>query len=120
MKNIYQIERGLNKVSAGWVNLIYSTGQVILPVLFGFLLGIKSLMSQLIFGLEEPAEKGGQDTLVYRCLSPLAFTLAVNLSIPTKIVVSQSHQGMYVKIPNHNPLIIKSNTIPTPLLSRLE
>ena len=42
MKNVYHLERGLNKLSDGRVNPTYSTGQVILPVLFGFLLRIKS------------------------------------------------------------------------------
>ena len=42
MKNVYHIERGLNKLSDGRVNPTYSTGLVILPVLFGFLLRIKS------------------------------------------------------------------------------
>jgi len=42
MKNVYHIERGLNKLSDGRVNPTYSTGQVILPVLIGFLLRIKS------------------------------------------------------------------------------
>src|SRR6202158_2025054 len=42
MKNVYQIDRGLNKLSDGRVNTTYSTGQVILPVLFGFLLRVKS------------------------------------------------------------------------------
>ena len=42
MKNVYHIEHGLNKLSDGRVNPTYSTGQVILPVLFGFLLRIKS------------------------------------------------------------------------------
>jgi hypothetical protein len=42
MKNVYHIERGLNKLSDGRVNPTYSTGQVILPVLFGFLFRIKS------------------------------------------------------------------------------
>ena len=42
MKNVYHLERGLNKLSDGRVNPIFSTGQVILPVLFGFLLRIKS------------------------------------------------------------------------------
>ena len=36
------LERGLNKLSDGRVNPTYSTGQVIMPVLFGFLLRIKS------------------------------------------------------------------------------
>ena len=43
MKNVYHIERGLNKLSDGRVNPTYSTGEVILPVLLGFLLRIKSL-----------------------------------------------------------------------------
>lgn len=42
MKAVYHLERGLNKLSYGRVNPTYSTGQVILPVLFGFLLWIKS------------------------------------------------------------------------------
>jgi len=42
MKNVYHVDRGLNKLSDGRVNPTYSTGQVILPVLFGFLLRIKS------------------------------------------------------------------------------
>lgn len=42
IKNVYQIERGLNKLSDGRVNPTYSTGQVVLSVLFGFLLRIKS------------------------------------------------------------------------------
>ena len=42
MKNVYHLERGLNKLSDGRVNPTYSTGQVILPVLFGFLLRIES------------------------------------------------------------------------------
>jgi len=44
MKNVYHVDRGLNKLSDGRVNPTYSTGQVISPpVLFGFLLRIKSL-----------------------------------------------------------------------------
>ena len=42
MKNVYHVDRGVNKLSDGRVNPTYSTGQVILPVLFGFLLRIKS------------------------------------------------------------------------------
>jgi predicted transposase YbfD/YdcC len=42
MKNVYHIEHGLNRLSDGRVNPTYSTGQVILPVLLGFLLRIKS------------------------------------------------------------------------------
>ena len=42
MKNVYHLEHGLNKMYDGRVNPTYSTGQVILPVLFGFLLRIKS------------------------------------------------------------------------------
>jgi len=42
MKNVYHLERGLNKLSDGRVNPTYSTGQVIRPVLFVFLLRIKS------------------------------------------------------------------------------
>ena len=42
MKNVYHVDHGLNKLSDGRVNPTFSTGQVILPVLFGFLLRIKS------------------------------------------------------------------------------
>ena len=42
MKNVYHLDRDLNKLSDGRVNPTYSTNQVILPVLFGFLLRIKS------------------------------------------------------------------------------
>ncbi len=48
MKNVYQIERGLNKLIDGRVNPTYSAGQVVLPVPFGFLLRIKSLKSIVI------------------------------------------------------------------------
>ncbi|TGE31020.1 hypothetical protein [Desulfosporosinus sp. Sb-LF] len=42
MRNVYHVDRRLNKLSDGRVNPTYRTGQVILPVLFGFLLRIKS------------------------------------------------------------------------------
>ena len=42
MKNVYHLDRGLNKLSDGRVNPTYSTGKVVMPVLFGFLLRIKS------------------------------------------------------------------------------
>ena len=42
LKNVYHVDRGLSELSDGRVNPTYSTGQVILPVLFGFLLRIKS------------------------------------------------------------------------------
>ena len=42
MKKVCHVDRGLNKLSDGKVNPTYSTGQVILPVLFGFLLRIRS------------------------------------------------------------------------------
>ena len=49
MKNVYHVDRGLNKLSDGRVNPTYSTGQAIIPMLFafcfllfGFLLRIKS------------------------------------------------------------------------------
>ncbi|SPF49351.1 conserved hypothetical protein [Candidatus Desulfosporosinus infrequens] len=42
MKNVYHFERGLNKLSDGRTNPTYTTGQVILPVPFGFLIRIKS------------------------------------------------------------------------------
>ena len=42
MKNVYHIEIGLYKLSDGGFKTTYSTGQVIVPVLLGFLLRIKS------------------------------------------------------------------------------
>ena len=42
MKNVYHVERGLSKLSDQRVNPTYSTAQVILPVLLGFLLRIRS------------------------------------------------------------------------------
>ncbi len=37
MKEVYKIERGISKLRDKRRNPIYSTGQVILPVLFGFM-----------------------------------------------------------------------------------
>lgn len=45
MQNVYHLERSLIKLSEGRVNPTYSTGLVVLPVLFGFLLRIKALMN---------------------------------------------------------------------------
>ena len=42
MKNVYHLDRGLNKLSDGRVNPTYSTNQVIQPAFFGFLLRMKS------------------------------------------------------------------------------
>jgi len=42
MKNVYHVERGLNKLFDKRVNPTYSTAQNILPVLFGFLFRVKS------------------------------------------------------------------------------
>ena len=42
LKNVYHIERGLNKLSDGRTNPTYCTGKVVMPVLFGFLLRVKS------------------------------------------------------------------------------
>jgi len=42
MKNVYHLDRGLNKLSDGRTNPTYSTNQVIQPVLFGFLMRVKS------------------------------------------------------------------------------
>jgi hypothetical protein len=42
MKNVYHLDRGLNKLSDGRTNPTYSTGQVIMPVFFGFLIRIRS------------------------------------------------------------------------------
>jgi hypothetical protein len=43
VKNVYHIERGLNKLTDGRVKPTYKTGQIILPLLFGFLLRIRSM-----------------------------------------------------------------------------
>ena len=42
MKNIYHIDNKVNKLTDARVQPTYTTGQVIVPVLFGFLLRIKS------------------------------------------------------------------------------
>lgn len=42
-KDVHHIERGLNKLTDGRVNPAYSTAQVIAPLLFGFLLRVKSM-----------------------------------------------------------------------------
>lgn len=43
IKSVYRIERGLNKLTDDRVNPTYKTSQVILPLLIGFLLRIKSM-----------------------------------------------------------------------------
>ena len=52
MKNVYHIDRGINKLKDGRVNPKYKTRQVILPLLLGFLLRIES-MNELKFMLQE-------------------------------------------------------------------
>lgn len=52
MKNVYHIDQGINKLKDGGVNPKYKTRQVILPLLLGFLLRIKS-MNELKFMLWE-------------------------------------------------------------------
>ena len=42
MKSFYNTEHGLNKLEDGRVNPIYTTAQVVTPVLLGFLLRVKS------------------------------------------------------------------------------
>lgn len=42
MKNVYHIERGLNKLTDGRINPTYNTAKVVTIVLLGFLLRIKS------------------------------------------------------------------------------
>lgn len=42
MKNVYNIESGLNKLTDGRINPTYDTAQVVTLVLFGFILRIKS------------------------------------------------------------------------------
>jgi len=46
MKNVYQVVCGWNKLYEVRINPIYSIGQVILTLLFGFLLRIKSFSEQ--------------------------------------------------------------------------
>jgi hypothetical protein len=43
MKNIYHIEHGISKLSDGRKNPKYKTSQVIIPLLLGFMLQIKSM-----------------------------------------------------------------------------
>ena len=43
IKNVYEIEEKINRLTDGRINPSYNTGQVMLPVLFGFLLKIQSL-----------------------------------------------------------------------------
>jgi hypothetical protein len=52
MKNVYHIDQGINKLKDSRVSPKYKTGQVILPLLLGFLLRIRS-MNELKFMLEE-------------------------------------------------------------------
>ena len=52
MKNVYHIDRGINKLKDKRVNPKYKTAQVILPLLLGFMLRIKS-MNELKFMLYE-------------------------------------------------------------------
>jgi hypothetical protein len=47
MKNVYHIENDFHKFSDGRVDPTFKTAQVILPVLFAFLLGIKSFLDNL-------------------------------------------------------------------------
>ncbi len=49
MKEVYSIERGITKLSDGRVYPKYKTSQVILPVLLGFMLRIKSIRVGLIW-----------------------------------------------------------------------
>ena len=52
MKNVYHIDKGISKLKDGRVNPKYKTGQVILPLLLGFMLRIES-MNELKFMLKE-------------------------------------------------------------------
>jgi hypothetical protein len=52
MKNVYHIDQGINKLKDGRVNPKYKTKQVILPLLLGLLLRIKS-MNELKFMFSE-------------------------------------------------------------------
>jgi hypothetical protein len=50
MKNVYHIDQRINKLKDGRVNPKYKTRRVVLPLLLGFLLRIKS-MNELKFML---------------------------------------------------------------------
>ena len=52
MKNVYHIDRFINKLKDGRVNPKYKTGQVIMPLILGLLFRIKS-MNELKFMLYE-------------------------------------------------------------------
>ena len=43
IKKVYNIDKQINTLTDGRINPSYKTGQVMLPVLLGFLLRIKSL-----------------------------------------------------------------------------
>ena len=43
MKNVYRIERSVSKLSDGRKNPKYKTSQIVIPLLLGFMLRIKSL-----------------------------------------------------------------------------
>ena len=43
MKNVYHIDRFINKLKDGRVNPKYKTGQVIMPLFLGLLFRIKSM-----------------------------------------------------------------------------
>ena len=43
MKNVYNIEHGINKLTDARVNPKYKTSQVVFPLLLGFMLRIQSL-----------------------------------------------------------------------------
>jgi len=52
MKNVYNIEHGINKLTDARVNPKYKTSQVVFPLLLGFMLRIQSL-NELKFMLQE-------------------------------------------------------------------
>ena len=52
IKNVYNIEHGINKLTDGRVNPKYKTSQVVFPLLLGFMLRIQSL-NELKFMLQE-------------------------------------------------------------------
>ena len=52
MKNVYHIDRSIQKLSDGRKHPKYKTAQIIIPLLFAFMLRIKS-MNELKFMLED-------------------------------------------------------------------
>ena len=77
IKNVYYIEEKINKLSDGRINPSYKTGQVMVPVLFGFLLRIQSL-NELNCMLKE---KEFQNLFSRKTILPLVDTIRDTLKL---------------------------------------